>query len=890
MRKRVTALLLTLVLLVSLLPMPAAAVSTSERAQIRAAVEKVVKDYAKKVYQADSADDAFADFFYHGFFGNGKKKVLKESDSMVAALFNAKLMQEGMVECLTAAVLMMQDMRVDEILITGGPGWHEFFDTIGYYAYFGSEKLQSKYYGTLVHGDDIYGKNGYTGSLNKNDEAMRLLVGSSESTMHLKKTGSGDGKAYYTLDMKVYDVFDFTSDYDHIKDKGFDTSVDDSLVNLGYLLTFVGLTPFAWEFEKSFQLELPVFCDHQINSYHWVYDADTMQLRYDTKDGFVLNEATQIKPNDKNCYYKLDQVVILRHDRPWVVEYNVNRSQMLSLSALASTRSGDPYLYQGGLGYTCMNRYEFADSDGTGDYVIEFSVAQIGAMHKFVNGHQYTCRLENLISEDGSNMVYVTIEDDTSGETVIEQVPMNDHWITKSGGPIRENQNEKTDQLNGMNIQIKYLGNTTTPLTTDLDLKIWENGKGANEDKGAYRAPTCTKAGGYVRICDRCGAEVISDMEAALGHAYGEYTYDDNAGCVKDGTKTAKCSRCGNKNTVTVPDTALGHSYGEYIFDNNAGCVTDATETATCSACGDTTTRTVAGTAKGHNHISVTVKPTCTEVGYRNHLCRCGDEYRTDEVPALGHTPVTDAAVAATCITKGLTEGSHCEVCDAVITAQQETPTVGHTWGKGVITVEPTPDRGGTMMYTCIHCGVKDYFSVQYTEKVKFDDVSDDDYFADAVAWAAEKEITTGIGEGLFGPNEGCTRGQVVTFLWRAAGEPMPTVSENPFEDVSEGDFFYTAVLWAVEKGISTGVSAEKFDPASTCTRGQIVTFLWRSFGKEAAGIDNPFGDVSDGDYFYDAVLWAVDHGITTGVSAEKFAPDATCTRGQVVTFLYRAQ
>jgi hypothetical protein len=250
---------------------------------------------------------------------------------------------------------------------------------------------------------------------------------------------------------------------------------------------------------------------------------------------------------------------------------------------------------------------------------------------------------------------------------------------------------------------------------------------------------------------------------------------------------------------------------------------------------------------------------------------------------------VTDAAVAATCITKGLTEGSHCEVCDAVIVAQQETATVGHAWDKATITMQPTPDRGGTIMYTCIHCGVKDYFSVPYTEKVQFEDVSDDDYFADAVAWAAEKKITTGVGEGLFGPNEGCTRGQVVTFLWRAAGKPVPTTTENPFEDVRENDFFYTAVLWAVENGITTGAGEGRFDPDSTCTRGQIVTFLWRTFGKETAEIENHFTDVENSAFYRDAVLWCVEGGITTGVNSEKFAPEATCTRGQVVTFLYRA-
>ena len=169
-----------------------------------------------------------------------------------------------------------------------------------------------------------------------------------------------------------------------------------------------------------------------------------------------------------------------------------------------------------------------------------------------------------------------------------------------------------------------------------------------------------------------------------------------------------------------------------------------------------------------------------------------------------------------------------------------------------------------------------------------FVDVKKADYFYDPVLWAVSKNITNGMDATHFAPEAGCTRAQVVTFLWRAAGKPTPTSKTNPFVDVKKGEWYYDAVLWAVEKGITTGMDATHFAPDSTCTRSQIVTFLWRYAGKPAASGSNPFADVAGNAYYYDAVRWAVKLGITNGMDATHFAPDATCTRGQIVTFLYR--
>lgn len=177
----------------------------------------------------------------------------------------------------------------------------------------------------------------------------------------------------------------------------------------------------------------------------------------------------------------------------------------------------------------------------------------------------------------------------------------------------------------------------------------------------------------------------------------------------------------------------------------------------------------------------------------------------------------------------------------------------------------------------------------QSTGKNPFTDVPAGSYYEDAVIWAVDKGITTGTSATTFNPNGICTRAQAVTFLWRAAGSPAAKSAVMPFTDVKAGSYYETAVLWAVENGITKGTSDTMFSPDATCTRAQIVTFLWRSQKSPAAGTANPFADVAADTYYIDAVLWAVKHNITVGTTFSIFSPDEECTRAQIVTFLYRA-
>ena len=210
-------------------------------------------------------------------------------------------------------------------------------------------------------------------------------------------------------------------------------------------------------------------------------------------------------------------------------------------------------------------------------------------------------------------------------------------------------------------------------------------------------------------------------------------------------------------------------------------------------------------------------------------------------------------------------------------------------------TVPATSEHAGSITAEAIAVfACRTYKDTRVTEipqlTFRFTDVKSTDWFCDPVIWAVENNITTGTSDTTFSPNASCTRGQIVTFLWRASGSPEPAGAGNPFRDVKASAYYYDAVLWAVEKGITTGTSATTFSPNDACTRKQIVTFLWRAQGNpKPTSAKNPFNDVESSDYFYDAVLWAVENSVTTGTSSTAFSPNAACTRGQCVTFLWRA-
>lgn len=262
------------------------------------------------------------------------------------------------------------------------------------------------------------------------------------------------------------------------------------------------------------------------------------------------------------------------------------------------------------------------------------------------------------------------------------------------------------------------------------------------------------------------------------------------------------------------------------------------------------------------------------------------------------HDPELVSAVEPTCTAAGNPAYWRCLVCGKCFSdadgeteiSQPTLPALGHAWDDGAVTLRPTTVREGIRTFTCTRCEAirtEPIDRLQIT--VPFRDVDKDAYYAAAVEWAVAEQITNGMTADTFAPEAACTRGQIVTFLWRAAGKPMPDGMDNPFVDIKQDDYYYVAVLWATELGITTGTSETTFSPADGCTRGQVVTFLWRYAAASASDGDNPFTDVLPTAYYAPAVLWAVQNEITNGTTPTTFSPDQTCTRAQIVTFLYRA-
>lgn len=203
-----------------------------------------------------------------------------------------------------------------------------------------------------------------------------------------------------------------------------------------------------------------------------------------------------------------------------------------------------------------------------------------------------------------------------------------------------------------------------------------------------------------------------------------------------------------------------------------------------------------------------------------------------------------------------------------------------------------TSAANGTITYTatCIIDG-KTYTDTRTeTEPFPFTDVFETDYYYQAVKWAVDNHVTAGVTPTIFSPGSQCTRAQIVTFLWNLNGKPEPKDTVNPFTDVTESDWFYQPILWAVQNNVTAGTSATTFSPNAKCTRAQVVTFLWNMNGQPKLSVSNPFKDVKTSDWYYHAIMWAVQNNVTAGTSATTFSPNQICTRGQVVTFLWNME
>lgn len=396
-----------------------------------------------------------------------------------------------------------------------------------------------------------------------------------------------------------------------------------------------------------------------------------------------------------------------------------------------------------------------------------------------------------------------------------------------------------------------------------------------------------------------------------------------------------RCTACGG--TVKGKTGDFRHSGPFKLRDVRAATCTEKGYSGNryCTACDrialkGTSTPSLHEIA-GNSKLINAVKPICTAVGYSgDQQCTagCGQIFRYGHViDKLGHNwddgkPATQGkseGILYTCRRVGCDEtkfvkgSAPTEYSVKVSTDGNGTAMADKTSAAAgtVVTLTATPKSGYTFKQWQIITGgvtikdnkftmpagnveIKAIFEKNATPPPApavnpFVDVPSGVYYEEAVLWAVDKGITKGTDTTHFSPNGICTRAQAVTFLWRAAGSPAAKSGAMPFTDVKAGSYYETAVLWAVENGITKGTTATTFSPEQNCSRAQIVTFLWRSEKSPAAGTVNPFTDVKASAYYADAVLWAVKKDVTKGTTATTFSPNDNCTRAQIVTFLYRA-
>ena len=356
-----------------------------------------------------------------------------------------------------------------------------------------------------------------------------------------------------------------------------------------------------------------------------------------------------------------------------------------------------------------------------------------------------------------------------------------------------------------------------------------------------------------------------------------------------EGFTEVTVAKCYKKNAATGVTAYENHNYStDWTSDTDD-------HWHTCQNCGSVTDKA----AHVWNNGTVTTQPTTTTTGVKTYTCETCGATKTatiDKLPSGSSSSDPTYAVS----TPGKIENGS-------VTVSPKNASKGDT-----VTITVKPDSGyvlddltvtdkngnelkltdkGNGKYTFTMPAGKVEVKASFAKEVEtspFADVATDDYYYEAVKWAVKNGITTGMSGNLFAPGQPCTRAQIVTFLWRAAGSPEPKGTAVGMTDVVSGSYYEKAVAWAIENGVTTGTTATTFGPDATCTRAQAVTFLARALNAKAAG-KAEFSDVPADSYFADAVAWAAANGVTEGIGGSLFGSDNDCTRGQIVTFLYRA-
>ena len=584
------------------------------------------------------------------------------------------------------------------------------------------------------------------------------------------------------------------------------------------------------------------------------------------------------------------------------------------------------------------------EANGSAEYPVEGTMAP-----QTVNAKTDTTLNANSFTREGYNFLNWNTAADGTGDSYADGATVNLTENTTLYAQWEDNHSltKVINKKDATCTEDGYTGDTVCAICGKENTKGETiQSKGHTEVIDAAKAPTCTEPGKTEgKHCSVCGEVITAQKEIpALGHSWGEWTVTTPASCTATGEETRTCDRCAATGKRELAKT--GH---REVVDPavEATCTaTGLTEGKHCSVCHAVIVAQEVVPMKEHTVVTVPGKAaTCTEAGLTDgEKCSvCGKELKAQEtIKALGHSWDEGKVTTAPTYEKTGVKTYTCGICKAtktesipqlvnsgsgssgggsnktttypvnIVTKTEDNGTTSSSSkmaSKGnMVTITVEPDRYYVVDEVIIRdfrgkqLPVKDNGDGTYTFEMPADkvmveptfswvnpfvDVKNTAYYTSAVEWTLKRMITQGTTDITFTPNGSCTRAHIVTFLWRAAGSPEPE-SAVSFADVPAGSYYAKAVAWAVENGITLGTTDVTFSPNAACTRAQSVTFLYRASEASASGAPT-FYDVAEDAYYAAAVKWATDNGITNGIGNGLFGSNNTCTRAQIVTFLWRS-
>ena len=583
MTKKITALMLCILLAVSWVPRVQAASEEDLRQSIQAQVEA----YAGSIYRKNAADDTVDVMLKQALYGNGKTLHFSRTDAVTAALYESQLLRTCLIENLCVAVPVMLESQTDAVLFgTDALGWHDF--ALEY------RVSQYHYNDTATAKDDValarhVPQTFYSGATNGCDKAMVLVVGSCQIRIRIHLLEKNFETATLRVEVVVSDEFEFDGNYNEAEKMGFDTTFSKLVSALGPLL---GMDEFFWDSTSSFDITVPLYyrCEHRAQNYRWEHNGTDFVAAQG--EGLTAVAANRVEftnsDGSRHHYYQLEEPITLRHNVPWVLEFRQKGSAGFMLASDSMLNTGEPYFLRT-TNHMHVGYYEW-DEETRGRHQYGCELTTLGYSHK----EFHTFRIENRIAGDGSNMLWLLVDGQEIG-------PMTHYYYN----PTYVNIDMETEDswVSGKDFTVSCIGGGQFPIKGEFSyVAIWEMGEGeATEPFTAGTVqPTCTAPGYSTRTCLFCGYVEAAEKTSALGH-------------------TEK----------RLPGTA-------------AGCTAEGiTEGILCDVCGETLKAQEILPALGHRESVIpAVSPTCSETGLTegNRCDTCGEILKAQEpIPAWGH-------------------------------------------------------------------------------------------------------------------------------------------------------------------------------------------------------------------------------------------------------------